>query len=345
MIGLPIVLLAASFWVFAEIRRKKAVKAEETALLNRDNANKDLVKYVYALTNKKDSLEKDFLKKFQNKNEYLKEIKRLNDTIEILRMRINNSTNIPVGEDEEWIKALNERIETLKIDSISKDMKIKQNRNLISTYEADKEFLVSQIDKNINQIKSLEDEKEKLNKIVIKFNQEIVNLNITAVKDAETIRILRDSVSRLRGQIRKLGETIEDLINRNPGSMYPGNLRIQVYDKEGEFKVPITKDTFLVYIIPDKGKNEDILDDNNVVLLSKECDAFNKLIPKLYGWQKAYFRDGYYYFHDVIQNGKYKVKICNILDGYFDLHIPSPSGEVYWRQNDKQKISIKLGKF
>jgi hypothetical protein len=39
--------------------------------------------------------------------------------------------------------------------------------------------------------------------------------------------------------------------------------------------------------------------------------------------------NGYYYFHDVIQNGKYKIKICNILDGYFNLKMPSPSGEVY----------------
>jgi hypothetical protein len=109
--------------------------------------------------------------------------------------------------------------------------------------------------------------------------------------------------------------------------------------------MPITKDTFLVYIIPNNAANKGILEKNKNTLFTKDCDGFYKLIPELAGWQKAYFKDGYYYFHDVIQNGKYKIKICNIIDGYFNLRMPSPSGEIYWWQNEKQKIAIRLGRF
>lgn len=177
------------------------------------------------------------------------------------------------------------------------------------------------------------------------LNKQIESLKKAAITDGETIRKLQESVKYYMAMNKKLNETLQELLNRNPGSTFPGNLRIQVYDKSGEIKTPITKDTFLVYIIPNKAANEDVLENNKAILFAKDCDGFGKLLPKLAGWQKAYFKDGYYYFHDVIQNGKYKVKICNILDGYFNLQMPSSSGEVYWRQNEKQKIAIKLGRF
>jgi len=181
--------------------------------------------------------------------------------------------------------------------------------------------------------------------LISSLNQKIGGLNNDLVQANEKIRILRDSVKYFMDMNKKLNETIQELLNRNPGSTFPGNLRIQVYDRSGEIKTPITKDTFLVYIIPNSGANKDILDKNKDILFTKDCGSFNKLIPELAGWQKAYYKEGYYYFPDVIKNGKYKVKICNILDGYFNLQMPSPSGEVYWKQTEKQKIAIKLGKF
>ena len=177
------------------------------------------------------------------------------------------------------------------------------------------------------------------------LNKNISDLNAALVSANEKIRILKDSVRYFMDMNKKLNATIQELLNRNPGSTFPGNLRIQVYDKSGETKIPITKDTFLVYIIPNAGTNEKILEENKNILFTKDCDGFNTLLAKLNSWQKAYFKDGYYYFHDIIQNGKYKIKICNILDGYFNLKMPSPSGEVYWKQNEKQKIAIKLGRF
>ena len=128
-------------------------------------------------------------------------------------------------------------------------------------------------------------------------------------------------------------------------STFPGNLRVQVYNKSGESKIPLKDETLLVYIIPYKGSNKNLLDDNKDILLAKDCDGFNKLKDQLNGMQQAYYKDGHYYFHDVIQNGKYKIKICNILDGYFNLSMPSQSGNVFWKQNGKEKIAIKLGKF
>ncbi|TMI89503.1 MAG: hypothetical protein E6H08_16455 [Bacteroidetes bacterium] len=180
---------------------------------------------------------------------------------------------------------------------------------------------------------------------ITSLNKTIADLNNALGLSNEKIRRLRDSVTYYMNMNKKLNETIQDLINKNPGNAFPGNLRIQVYDQSGKTKIPITKDTFLVYIIPNSGVNADVIEKNKTILFTKDCGGFNDLLPKLNSWQKAYFKDGYYYFPTLIQNGKYKIKICNILDGYFNLQMPSPSGEVYWKQNQKEKIAIKLGKF
>ena len=176
-------------------------------------------------------------------------------------------------------------------------------------------------------------------------NAEIVRYKKDSVKSAIKIRELETTIENLRGQIRKLGETIKELMNRNPGSAFPGNLRVQVYEKSGELKQPIISDTFRVYIIPYSGTNKGMLNNSKDLLYQQDCSGFDQLIPKLTGWQQAYFKDGYYYFHDAIKNGRYKVKICNKLNGYFNLQLPSQSGSVFWKVSEKEKIEIKLGRF
>jgi hypothetical protein len=186
---------------------------------------------------------------------------------------------------------------------------------------------------------------QQLKTAINNLSQEIERYKRDSIAAATKTRELETTINNLRGQIRKLGETIKDLMNRNPGSTFPGNLRVQVYDKKGPEKSPIVNDTFHVYIIPFSRNNKSVLNNSKAQLYQKDCNGFGQLISKLSGWQQAYFKDGYYYFHDVIKNGKYKIKICNVLDGYFDLQMPSSSGSVFWKMNEKEKIEIKLGRF
>ncbi len=251
------------------------------------------------------------------------EIKFWKDSAEKLSL-INNRLNDSVDLFKNNIRDLN-----LKIGNISRI----QTQNAAELQTANDQLVILR-----RQSKSDGDKIASLNKTIDGLNNSLVLAN-------EKIRILRDSVKYYMDMNKKLNETIQEMINRNPGSTFPGNLRIQVYDRSGETKIPITKDTFLVYIIPNAGVNVDVIEKNKNILFTKDCEGFNSLLPKLNSWQKAYFKDGYYYFPNVIQNGKYKIKICNILDGYFNLQMPSPSGEVYWKQSEKQKIAIKLGRF
>jgi len=307
------------FAVFS-ILSTNAFKAMEDSLAKKDAADstiKLLNKEIDGL-----NLRKDSLIRFGTK---------IRDTIYVDR---TDSVEIP-------------KKDSLLIDSLQND--ITRLTNKVDLLSSEIEGIKGELKDKDDRLRNISVNNEKLKSdaasLANQSQNRIDEYKRDSVRAATTIRELETTIVNLRGQIRALGETIKELMNRNPGSAFPGNLRIQVYDKSGEFKIPITKDTFLVYIIPNSGANENVLEDNKNVLLEKNCDAFNNLLPKLNSWQKAYFKDGYYYFHDVIQNGKYKIKICNILDGYFNLRMPSLSGEVYWKQNEKQKIAIKLGRF
>ncbi len=183
-----------------------------------------------------------------------------------------------------------------------------------------------------------------LQKTINELYKKIDEYKKDSIKSATRIRELETTITNLRGQIRKLGETIQELMNRNPGRIN-SNLRIQVYDKSGPERIPITKDTFAVYIIPLNNKNRKILEKNTSALYTKDCNEFDKMRNNLVQVQKAYYENGYYYPPNVLPNGKYKIKICNILDGYFDLKLPSTSGSVFWKLAPRDKVEIKLGRF
>ena len=224
------------------------------------------------------------------------------------------------------------------VDVEKSDLKRKMN-----DARKDAETVQKELDRKKNELADLQKTNNDLSSGNVLLSTRIIELQ-SRIKKLES-----DSSFNSR-RIADLAKQVEaakknELANRNAASTFPGNLRIQVYDKSGEFKTPISTDTFLVYIIPYAGNNADILDDSKNILFAKDCDGFQGLLPKLSNWQRAYLKNGYYYFHDVIQNGKYKIKICNVIDGYFNLKMPSTSGEVYWKQNGKDKIAIKLGKF
>lgn len=274
----------------------------------------------------------------------------LNKQIDSLKIRRDSLSRIdPKKRDTIYVRDSSDRARTdsLLIDSLQNDLKrFNDSVGSLLGKISDIQGKLGDRDQRLKDI-TVRNQKDKEDAATKEkqWQKEIERYKKDSINAAIRIRELETKIENLLGQIRKLGETIKELMNRNPGSTFPGNLRVQVYDRAGEKKQPITTDTFRVYIIPYSGTNKTILNNNKTLLYQKDCNGFDQLIPKLNGWQQAYFKDGYYYFHDVIKNGRYKVKICNILDGYFNLQMPSPSGSVFWKLTEKEKIEIKLGRF
>ena len=274
----------------------------------------------------------------------------LNKQIDSLKIRRDSLSRIdPKKRDTIYVRDSSDRARTdsLLIDSLQNDLKrFNDSVGSLLGKISDIQGKLGDRDQRLKDI-TVRNQKDKEDAATKEkqWQKEIERYKKDSINAAIRIRELETKIENLLGQIRKLGETIKELMNRNPGSTFPGNLRVQVYDRAGEKKQPITTDTFRVYIIPYSGTNKTILNTNKALLYQKDCKGFDQLVPKLNGWQQAYFKDGYYYFHDVIKNGRYKVKICNILDGYFNLQMPSPSGSVFWKLTEKEKIEIKLGRF
>ena len=344
----------------------KAIKAKNNAIDSlriteaaTDLSKKEMRKFDSLLVYKKDSLETAVINKWKNKDSSAAQIARLKNEINRLDSIIK-SGYIPENIDSNvaaQLKKLEGQVQVLKNDSIKLADTIADKDARLKEIDIKKIELENELKKEKKKSISIQEEldKKKIELTTLgKANNELSQnnnqlSNLKTELEGRTKKLEQDLALSAR-QIADLKQQVEaakknQLANLNASSTFPGNLRIQVYDKSGEFKTPITKDTFFVYIIPNNVANKDILEKNKNILLTKDCEEFNNLIQNLAGWQKAYYKDGYYYFHDVIQNGKYKIKICNILDGYFNLSMPSPSGEVYWWQNEKQKIAIKLGRF
>jgi hypothetical protein len=335
------ILLAGSIWAFSLIRSVKA--------------HTELKNFESALTFKKDSLEKEFLKKYP-KDSSLKEILRLKNIIaslqkqiEIYKLRHVDSNNSVTDSNNNIYKennALKIQIQLLQQDSIKLEKIIFQKNFQLKGMELEKQKLQTglaetkkQTDNLHGEINNLKGEINKLNKRVEEFKVNLINAN-------ERTRILRDSILYLNQTIKKQLDVINDLINKNPNPGNPGNLRIQIYNDSASTRKVITNDKLDIYIIPMTPKNKVILNDNAKLMLNMDCGKdFENLLKKLSGYQKAFYLNGYHYFPEVIKNGKYKIKICSILDGYYDLKMPGSNGVIYWKRENIPKIEIKLGKF
>jgi len=350
VIAALLVLLGLGALAYFTNKTNQAIKA-------RDKAESDMKIYDSLLIYKQDSLETAVANKLKDSSVAIiarlkKEIERLKKEKQPDDPSLNNDEKIAAQ-----IRSLENQVQLLEQDTTTKALTIADKDARLNAVDIEKTVLKQDLNTAIKKSESIQREldktKTKLDGLGKANNDLATNNNELSTHKIELearVKKLEQDLDLSARQIADLRRQVEAakknaLANSNTQSAFPGNLRIQVYDKSGEFKIPITKDTFLVYIIPNSGVNADVLEKNKNNLFTKDCEGFNSLLPKLNNWQKAYFKGGYYYFHDVVKNGKYKIKICNILDGYFDLQMPSPSGEVYWKQNEKQKIAIKLGRY
>ena len=314
-------LIAGIVFAIFSIASANAFKAMEKSLAKKDAADSA----VSVLNKKIEVLRLDSIRLAGSKNGSDTVIKHQPDT---------TGGNIPDHVLEDSIFRLTNQLALLEneITSIKGELKRKDSR-------------LNDINIENQKIKSdATSQADALQKTINDLYKRIEQYKNDSIKSSTRIRELETTIINLRGQIRKLGETIQELMNRNPGRIN-SNLRIQVYDKSGPERIPITKDTFAVYIIPLNNKNKAVLEKNRSTLYSKDCNEFDKMRGDLVQVQKAYFENGYYYPANVLPNGRYKIKICNILDGYFDLKLPSSSGSVFWKLAPRDKVEIKLGRF
>lgn len=324
-------------------------------------ARTEMINYQEQLKNDKKALKAEAIRDLKNKDssaviiaELLARIKYL-DSLRNAGYKVSSDTSIAALQIQ--IRILDSVIGVLNADITTKADTIKNKNARLLYLDLEKLKIQRDLAAALGKIKSMEaDLTRKENELTVLRSRinGLISENARLLADKKRmeaeLEYLRADTLLKSNEIKELKKKIaaakkNEVYNQNLKSAFDGNLRIQVYDKSTEYKVPITDTIFDVYIIPYKGNNKDILDNNKGILFTKDCNGFNQLIPKLSGWQKAYFKNGYYYFHDIVKNGKYKVKICNILDGYFDLKMPSPSGKVFWRQNEKEKIAIELGHY
>jgi len=328
------------------------------AIKIKDSVEKDFKIIVH----KRDSMDRASLINVKDRNEMAARILRLLDEIKLLKAQIIELSNLPIqstGNDSILIQDLRSKIELLEIDTLNKSRLINEIDGRLKGIDIEKTNLNNQLRDKEDRIKKLESDRKLLDITVDKFsnennrlNDELKNLRLQKAELEKRITSLEQElalnirkINELEKQLNDAKAKILDLINGNNSSRYPGNLRIQVYDNTGPVKKPITDTVYDIYIIPMNHYNKEIAEKNSTILFSKDCSSFNKLLDKFTDEQKAYYKNGYYYFPDVIKNGKYKVKICNILDGYFNLKMPSPDNTVYWKVNPNEKKGIRIGIF
>jgi len=240
---------------------------------------------------------------------------------------------------DEYIKSLDPSSKKKEIDTLNQELA----KLIAQSQELKRNMNFSRLE--INELRKEQDSLE----LIISNTPIVSNMDtrqlIAKIKLLENDTLIKArKIRELEIQIAAAKSTINALNNRNPSST-AHNLRIQVYDNSGSGRVPITDHSFDIYIIPLNHKNKEILEKNKSFLYNKNCDDFSKLLEDLVNEQKAYYENGYYYPPNVLPNGKYKIKICNILDGYFELKLPSSSGSVFWKLAPRDKVEIKLGRF
>ena len=244
------------------------------------------------------------------------------------------------------IDSLKNKIQLLQNDSASLAGIIFQKNSIIANLFQEKLSIQTSLDVKIKQVNDLQRENSVSKEEINKLNSRINILNADLKIASEKIRIFQDSVSYLQQTIKKQGETINDLINKKSSPLIQGNLRISIFDSVTQ-KI-IHNDKLDVYIIPLNSENNNLLNDpaNNIVMQNKECSKeFEYLLLKLQDKQKAVYSNGYYYFPKTITKGEYKIKICSVVAGYYDLKMPIKKESILWKRKNAPTIEIKPGKF
>ena len=288
-----------------------------------------------AVLNKKDSLEKEFLKKYHESKALEKKQAVANEGGKVID---NNLIKV--------IDSLKNKIQLLQNDSASLAGIIFQKNSIIANLFQEKLSIQTSLDVKIKQVNDLQRENSVSKEEINKLNSRINILNADLKIASEKIRIFQDSVSYLQQTIKKQGETINDLINKKSSPLIQGNLRISIFDSVTQ-KI-IHNDKLDVYIIPLNSENNNLLNDpaNNIVMQNKECSKeFEYLLLKLQDKQKAVYSNGYYYFPKTITKGEYKIKICSVVAGYYDLKMPIKKESILWKRKNAPTIEIKPGKF
>jgi Novel STAND NTPase 1 len=325
------ILLASGIWAFFSAKSVKAFQDMKIAQKTADSLNIQIKK----LKETSDSLAPNYTKNSSPSEE----VNRLKHKADSLQHLIDSMKSVPLDSNNINNEEIRDSIRDLLTAISQKNILLKNNESEIQN-------LKKGLTDGSIKAENLQRENSALKEEINRLNKRIEELKNDSIKTNERIRILRDSITYLQQTIKKLGDVNNDLINKGPNPMNPGNLRIQIYNDSASARKVITNDKLDIYIIPMTLKNKELLNNNSKVMFATNCSKeFEDLLKKIGGYQKAFYLNGYYYFPEVIQNGKYKIKICSILDGYYDLKMPSSNGIIYWKRENAPKIEIKLGKF